>query len=80
MLKVFFSVCVFVFLCLQPNLKMSKGITEADKYEFKLSAELATIAEKELRETPAAREFALNALREWIKKNPRIVAVRLGKY
>lgn len=58
---------------------MAKGITAVDKYEFKLGDELKTVAETELRETPSAREFGLNALREWINANPRIIAVRLGK-
>lgn len=59
---------------------MSKGITDADKYEFMLGNELKRVAEIELRETSSARDFALNAMREWIKTNPRIVAVRLGKH
>lgn len=59
---------------------MAKGITDADKYEFKLGNELKRVAEIELRETKLARDFALNAMREWIKTNPRIVAVRLGKH
>lgn len=58
---------------------MAKGITAVDKYEFKLGDELKTVAETELRETPASRDFALNAIREWIRANPRIIAVRLGK-
>lgn len=59
---------------------MSKGITDADKYVFKLSDDLKEMAENELRETAATRDFALKALREWIESNPRIVAARLGKY
>lgn len=58
--------------------KMSKGTTKVDTYVFKLSDELKTIAESELRETSATRDFALNALREWIETNPRITAIRLG--
>lgn len=58
---------------------MTKGITDVDKYEFKLGSELKRLAEIELRETTSARTFALNAMREWIKTNPRIIAVRLGK-
>lgn len=57
---------------------MSKGITAADEYVFKVSAETKAIAETELRETASSREFALNALREWINTNPRIIAIRLG--
>lgn len=58
---------------------MSKGITDVDNYTFKLSDELKAVAETELRETKSAREFGLKALRDWIKTNPRIIAVRLGK-
>lgn len=70
---------LFCTFGLQLNEKMSKGITDADKYEFKLGNELKRVAEIELRETKSARDFALNAMREWIKTNPRIVAVRMGK-
>lgn len=59
---------------------MSKGITDVDEYEFKLGKELKAVAEAELRETASAREFGLNALRDWINANPRIIAVRLGKH
>lgn len=58
---------------------MSKGTTVADHYEFRLSDELKSLAEIELRESHATRDFALRALREWIEANPRIAAARLGK-
>lgn len=59
---------------------MPKGITVADAYAFELSDELKALAETELRETSATRDFALTALREWIESNPRIAAARLGKF
>lgn len=55
-----------------------KAVTAPDYYEFRLSDELKTLAETELRETAATRNFALKALREWIQSNPRIAASRLG--
>lgn len=58
---------------------MFKGTTEADAYEFRLSDELKCLAEIELRETSATRDYALKALREWIETNPRIASARLGK-
>lgn len=59
---------------------MSKGITDIDEYVCTLSDELQELAKEELRETPAHREFAMKALREWIESHPRISAVRLGKH
>lgn len=58
---------------------MTKGINSADEYVFKLTDDLKVMAENELRETAATRDFALNALREWIESNPRIAAARLGE-
>lgn len=58
---------------------MAKAITKSDDYEFSLSDELKVMAETELRETVATRDFALQALREWIEANPRIAASRMGK-
>lgn len=58
---------------------MSKGITDIDEYVCNLSDELQEMAKEELRETPAHREFALKALRDWIESHPRIAATRLGK-
>lgn len=57
---------------------MSKGTTEADSYTFQLDDELKQMAETELRETCATRDFAMKALRDWIESNPRIAAARLG--
>lgn len=75
-----FSIFSLVLSVSEQNEKMSKGITDVDEYEFKLGKELKAMAETELRETPSAREFGLNALRDWINANPRIIAVRLGTH
>lgn len=58
---------------------MKKAITMPNNYEFRLSNELKVLAETELRETCATRDFALKALRDWIETNPRIAAARMGK-
>lgn len=58
---------------------MTKAITTSENYEFCLSDELKIMAETELRETSATRDFALQALRDWIEANPRIAASRMGK-
>ena len=58
---------------------MSKGITDADTYNFELSDELREMVKTELRETDATRSFAINAIREWIQTNPRIASVRVGE-
>lgn len=58
---------------------MKKATTFVDKYEFNLSNELKLLAETELRETCATRDFALKALRDWIEANPRIASARMGK-
>lgn len=57
---------------------MSKSTTEIDNYKFRLGEELKQVAETELRETCATRDFALKSLREWIDANPRIIAARMG--
>lgn len=72
-------VCVVIFLDLFSTAKMSKGVTVADAYAFELGDALKELAEKELRETAATRDFALTALREWIEANPRIASARLGE-
>lgn len=59
---------------------MSKATTVADNYEFRLSKELKVLAETELRETCATRDFALKALRDWIESNPRIASARMGEF
>lgn len=48
-----------------------------DDYVFTLSNELATIAEKELRETEEVRTNAIKVLRDWTMNNPRILKTRL---
>lgn len=58
---------------------MTKAITKCDDYEFRLNDELKAMAERELRETCATRDFALQALRDWIESNPRIASSRMGK-
>lgn len=59
---------------------MKKATTAADNYEFRLGNELKLLAETELRETCATRDFALKALRDWIEANPRIASSRMGEY
>ncbi|XP_031633047.1 alpha-tocopherol transfer protein-like [Contarinia nasturtii] len=56
---------------------MKKATTVVDNYEFRLSNELKLLAESELRETCATRDFALKAIRDWIESNPRIEAARM---
>jgi len=51
----------------------------SEKYECKLPPETQLVALKELRETKHTRDEALEQMRDWIKKNPRIVNCRLGK-
>jgi hypothetical protein len=48
-----------------------------DDYKFKLSKDLEEIAKDELRETEEVRQHAIQALRDWILKNPRIEKTRL---
>ena len=48
-----------------------------DDYVFTLSNELATIAEKELRETEEVRTNAIKVIRDWTMNNPRILKTRL---
>ncbi|PSN31409.1 hypothetical protein C0J52_25475 [Blattella germanica] len=57
---------------------MPKWVTEADDYECPLPPETQEIARKELRETKYARDQALQQMRDWIKKHPRIANCRLG--
>lgn len=59
---------------------MKKATTVADNYEFCLGKELKLLAETELRETCATRDFALKAIRDWIESNPRIAAARMGMH
>lgn len=60
-------------------MKYTKATTKADDYRFTLSDELRLIAHEELRETQATRDHALQMLREWAEKNPRISKIRMGK-
>ncbi|CAG9805921.1 unnamed protein product [Chironomus riparius] len=57
--------------------KFTKSITPIDDYVCTLPEETRKIAEDELRETDSVRRHALESLREWAEKNPRIKAVRL---
>lgn len=72
----------FVFFCRN---KMSRNeltvrcLTEEDEYKCPLSDETQAIAEEELRETENARSQALTSLRSWIKQNPKLMAIRMGK-
>ena len=50
-----------------------------DKYECSLPRETQLVALKELRETKHTRDDALEQMRDWIRKNPRIANCRLGK-
>lgn len=59
---------------------MVKATTMPDNYTFRLSDELKSLAETELRETCATREFALKAIRDWIEGHPRIATSRMGIY
>ncbi|KAL0266616.1 UNVERIFIED_CONTAM: hypothetical protein PYX00_009109 [Menopon gallinae] len=54
-----------------------KWLTEADEYVCTLSSETREIARKELREDDSTRAQALDSLRGWIVKNPRIENCRL---
>ncbi|KAG8224068.1 hypothetical protein J437_LFUL001145, partial [Ladona fulva] len=63
------------------QLKMSfsnfKAVTEEDKYVCKLPADVERVAKEELRETASMREQTLQQMRDWIRKNPRIVSCRM---
>lgn len=48
-----------------------------DVYKFTLSKDLEDMAKDELRETEEVRQHAIEALREWVMKNPRIEMTRL---
>lgn len=53
---------------------------EETSVETTLSQEGQAIAKEELREDQAAREDGLTQLRQWVKKNDRIQACRMGKF
>lgn len=55
----------------------AKSITPIDVYKFTLSKEFEDLAKEELRETEEVRQHAIQALRDWAIKNPRIVMTRL---
>lgn len=55
----------------------TKWVTEPDEYVCTLSAETQEVAKRELREDDNVRRQALDTLRNWIVKNPRIENCRL---
>lgn len=52
-------------------------MTPVDVYKFTLSKELEDQAKNEIRETEEVRQHAIQAMREWVLKNPRINMTRL---
>jgi hypothetical protein len=58
---------------------MAQWVRGPDKYECTLPRETQLVALKELRETKHTRDEALEQMRDWIRKNPRIANCRLGK-
>lgn len=59
---------------------MPQWVCGPDKYVCTLPRDTQTVAYKELRETEHTRDEALQQMRDWIMKNPRIVNCRLGEY
>ena len=59
----------------------SDWVTETDEYdeEARLPAKVRALARAELREDATARRQALQQMRDWLRKNPRIVNCRLGE-
>lgn len=55
----------------------TKSITPVDDYICTLSEATQKIAKEELRETESCRRHAIEAIREWAEKNPRIKSLRL---
>lgn len=55
---------------------VDKAPAKYEKYEWKLSQRYKEIALKALHENEAVRNQALQQLREWIAKDPHIIAVR----
>ncbi|KAJ8688172.1 hypothetical protein QAD02_023967 [Eretmocerus hayati] len=49
---------------------------DSEAYECSLSSDAATVAKQELREDEATREHALEQMRDWIAKHPRIKRCR----
>ncbi|XP_055586450.1 retinaldehyde-binding protein 1-like [Uranotaenia lowii] len=58
-------------------MKYTKAISPADEYKFPYDEALQKLAEEELGETEDRRKHALEALREWAEKNPRIAKIRM---
>ncbi|GFG36251.1 hypothetical protein Cfor_01382 [Coptotermes formosanus] len=56
---------------------MPQWVREPDRYECNLPRETQLVALKELRETKHTRDEALELMRDWVKKNPRIANCRL---
>lgn len=54
-----------------------KSITPVDEYKCSLSDETKKFVEEEFRETDEVRKHALEELREWAMKSPRIQKMRL---
>lgn len=54
----------------------TKSITPVDDYVCKLPLETQKFVEEELRETESSRKHAIQSLREWAEKNPRINKMR----
>lgn len=54
-------------------------VTEIDEYVCNLGSFDLDIAKEQLRETEESRNNALDTMRAWIAKNPRLVAIRYGK-
>lgn len=55
-------------------------VTEADEYnEEVLRPEVRALAKDELREDSSARRQALQQMRDWLRKNQRILNCRLGE-
>lgn len=48
-------------------------------YKCPLSKHATKVAKEELREDEETRNFALQQMREWIEKNPRIIFCRTGR-
>jgi hypothetical protein len=57
-------------------------VTEVDEYDVNkmLCAKTIEVASLELRETENTRKQALETLRDWIMKNPKIDNCRLGLF
>lgn len=54
-----------------------KSISPVDEYKFTLSTELENQAQDELRETEEVRQHAIEMVREWALKHPKIIKTRL---